>query len=541
MTASPSGGTPALRREDVRTLEGQTAGPVSLPGDESYAEESAAFNLTVTNTPAVVVSATAPGDVAAAVRFATERNLPVGVLATGHQASQPTDGAVLINTRRMNTVTIDTSARVARVAAGVVSAQLVDTAAEHGLAPLNGSALTVGVAGYTLGGGFSPFQGRLRGWAADHVHAIEMVTADGQLRRVTADKDPDLFWAVRGGKDNFGIATALEVSLFDVPRLYGGSLFFPGELAGEVLHAFREWVATVPDEMAAAVSLLREPPLPGIPEFLAGKFVVYVRVAYLGSAEEGERLIEPLRKIGPAIVDTVAEVPYADMAHAMPAEPPFPVPFFDSSVWLRELTGEAADAIVANAGPDSGSPLINVELRHLGGALSRLPEPPNAVAGRTAAFHLFTVGVGGPDAALGLYGNEDKLIDSVRPWEATESAPNYFSVRDARVGRIRGAYDPATFERLTSIKRTWDPENTFRINHNIPPAVLSQAELRRPQTGRRHDPVGRGRKVEPPAHGFVKGSRRLPSTRCSMPLAPGYLATPSPGGRHHQAVYRLLM
>ena len=470
MTTSPSAGS-SLTREDVRALDRESIGPVALPGDTGYAEECTGFNLAVSHTPAAVVGATAPEDVLAAVRFAGQRGLPVGVLATGHQPSRPADGAVLINTRRMNEVIIDTSSRVARVAAGVASGQLVDAAAEHGLAPLNGSSLSVGVTGYTLGGGFSPFQGRLRGWAADHVRAIEVVTADAQLRQVTADAEPDLFWAMRGGKDNFGIATAMEISLFDVPRLYGGSIFFPGELAREVLHAFQEWVATVPDEMTAAVSLLREPPLPGIPDFLAGKFVVYVRVAYLGPADEGERLIEPLRKVGPAIVDTVAEVPYAEMVHAMPAEPPFPVPAYDSSVWLRELTGEAVDAIVANVGPDSGSPLINVELRHLGGALSRTPEPPNAVAGRTAAFHLFSVGVGGPDAATALYESEDKLENSVEPWAASESAPNYFSVRDARADRIRGAYDPAAYERLTAIKRVWDPENMFRVNNNIPPAV----------------------------------------------------------------------
>jgi FAD binding domain/Berberine and berberine like len=469
MTTLPSAGF-SLGREDVRALERQSRGPVSLPGDATYAEDSAAFNLSVANSPAVVVGATVPADVVAAVRFARQHDLPVGVLATGHQASQPTDGAVLISTRRMNTVAIDTSARVARVAAGVVSGQLVDAAAEHGLAPLNGSSLTVGVAGFTLGGGFSPFHGRLRGWAADHVHAVELVTADGEPRRVTADSDPDLFWAVRGGKDNFGIATSLEISLFDVPRLYGGSLFFPGDLAGEVLHAFREWAAGVPDEMTAAVSLLREPALPGVPDFLAGKFVVYVRIAYVGSAAEGERLIEPIRKIGPAIVDTVAEVPYREMAHAMPAEPPFPVPFHDSSVWLSDLTAGAVDALVANAGPDSDSPLINVELRHLGGALSRAPERPNAVAGRTAAFHVFTVGIGGPDAAAALQANEDKLTGSLEPWAATESAPNYFSVRDARAGRIRSAYAPATYQRLAAIKRAWDPENIFRINHNIAPA-----------------------------------------------------------------------
>ena len=137
---------------------------MALPGDTGYAEECTGFNLAVSHTPAAVVGATAPEDVLAAVRFAGQRGLPVGVLATGHQPSRPADGAVLINTRRMNEVIIDTSSRVARVAAGVTSGQLVDAAAEHGLAPLNGSSLSVGVTGYTLGSGFSPFQGRLRGW-----------------------------------------------------------------------------------------------------------------------------------------------------------------------------------------------------------------------------------------------------------------------------------------------------------------------------------------------------------------------------------------
>jgi FAD/FMN-containing dehydrogenase len=459
-----------LSQDDIRTLARQSAGPVLLPGDPGYAGECAAFNLTVMNRPAVVVGATGPEDVRAAVQFAARRNLPVGVLATGHGAARPASGGVLITTRRMVEVAVDSAARVARVGAGVLSHQLVDAAAASGLAPLNGSALTVGVTGYTLGGGFSPFHGRLRGWAADHVRAIDLVTADGELRRVTAEQEPDLFWAVRGGKDNFGIATSVELGLFEVRRVYGGALFFPATLASEVLHTFREWVSTVPDEMSAAVALLRMPPLPGVPEFLAGKFTVYVRVVFLGLAAEGERLIKPLRQVGPALADTVGEGPYSQMVRSMPAEPPFPVPFYDSSMWLRELPAQAVDSILASAGPDSDAPLVNVELRHMGGALSRAPREPNAVTGRTAAFHLFSVGVGGPDDAAAVYAREDKLLGGLNSWEATEAVPNYLSVRDAQAGRMQAAFDPAVLGRLASIKRVYDPANMFRVNHNIPPA-----------------------------------------------------------------------
>jgi hypothetical protein len=459
----------SFTRDDIRTLAGESAGPVLLPEDPEYAAERAAFNQTLDNRPAVVVGATGPDDVRAAVRFAGQRSLPVGVMATGHGAVRSPEGAVLISTRRMDQVTVDAADRAARAGAGVLSHQLVDAAAAYGLAPLNGSALTVGVTGYTLGGGFSPFLGRLRGWAADHVRAIELVTADGELRRVTAGQEPDLFWAVRGGKDNFGIATSLEIDLFDLPRVYGGALFYPGEHAGHVLHAFREWVATVPDEMTAAVALLRLPPLPGIPDFLAGQLAVYVRVVYAGPAAEGERLVAPLRQAAPVVADSVAEVPYAQMVRSLPAEPPGPVPFYDSSMWLRELPAQAVDALLAGAGPDADVPLVNVELRQLGGALSRPPAEPSAVAGRTAAFHLFSVGVGGPDDAAAVYASQDKLLGGLTPWEATEAAPNYLSVRDAPTARMATAFAPAALERLTAIKRSRDPANMFRVNHNLPP------------------------------------------------------------------------
>ncbi len=261
----------AMTAGDVAALAAAVQGIVAVPGDDAYAGECATYNLALPRSPAVVVGAAAPGDVSQAVRFAAERGLPVGVLATGHGPSVPADGAVLVNTRRLTGVTIDLAARVARVAAGTRWQQVVEASAPHRLAALNGSSPQVGVVGYSLGGGLSPVLGRSYGWAADRVRAVELVTADGEIVRATAEQDADLFWAARGGKDNFGIATAIEFDLFEVPRLYGGGLYFDGARAGEILQFYREWAPTLPPELTVSVGLLSLPPLDSVPEPLRGR------------------------------------------------------------------------------------------------------------------------------------------------------------------------------------------------------------------------------------------------------------------------------
>jgi hypothetical protein len=453
---------------DISQLAKAADGPVFVPGDDGYAEELATFNLTMRQEPAVVVGAAGAADVSAAIRFAAERQLPVGVLATGHGITLPADGAVLITTRRMNGVSVDPEARTAQVEGGVRSQQLTEAAAAYGLAALTGSSPLVSVAGLVCGGGLSPFLGRREGYAADHVRALELVTADGAVRRVAPDQDSDLFWAVRGGKDNFGIVTGLELELFEVPGLLGGGLFFPGSQAEEVLRTFGTWVTAAPEEMTASVALLRLPPLDIIPEFLRGQFVVHVRIAYLGPADEGERLIEPFRKIGPRIADTVTVMPFSAVG-TIYGEPEQPIPFFDSSLRLLELPEPAIDVILKYAGPGTDCPITVVELRHLGGALSRPPKLPNAVTGRDAQFQVFCVAVGGPPAAAGLYASEDEFLGELNPWQTSQATLNYLSARDARAGRALTAFEPAALQRLTQIKRAYDPDNMFRINHNIPP------------------------------------------------------------------------
>jgi hypothetical protein len=462
-------GAAALTARDADELAYDVGGPVLVPGDDAYGDECATYDLAHARRPAVVVGATEPHDVSSAVRFAVRRDVPVGVLATGHGTSQPGNGAVLVTTRRMSGVRIDAAARVARVEAGARWQQVIDAAAPHGLAALNGSSPLVGVVGYTTGGGLSPVLGRSQGWAADHVRAIEIVTADGRLTRATADRDGELFWAVRGGKDNFGIVTALEFDLFEVPRLYGGGLYFPGEFAADVLHAYRSWATTLPTQMSASVALLRLPALVSVPEPLQGTLTVHVRVAYLGSAADGARLVAPIRAIAPTLIDTVAEMPYQEVG-AIHADPPHPAPVYHGSARLTEFPEAAADAILDSAGTYADCPLAIVEVRQLGGALSRTPEVSNAVPGRDAAFQVFACGIGGPMQAPFIYASMDEVFRGLKKWTMPEGTLNFLSPRDIEPDTIAAAFGKNIHDRLTMIKRAYDPGNLFRVNHNIPPA-----------------------------------------------------------------------
>src|SRR4051794_30765984 len=226
----------------------------------------------------------------------------------------------------MNDITIDAAGRTARVGAGVLWSEVIAKAAKAGLAPLNGSNPTVGVAGYTLGGGLSPTLGRSHGYAADHVRSLDVVTADGKRRRVDGKSEPDLFWALRGGKGNFGVVTALEFDLFPVSRLYGGGIYFPGERTADVLRAWTAWHPHTPETMTSSFAAMRLPALPEVPEPLREVFSVSLRIAYTGTAHDGEQMIAPLRAVAAPILDTVADMPYTDVA-AIHNEPTDPLPY----------------------------------------------------------------------------------------------------------------------------------------------------------------------------------------------------------------------
>ncbi|MET8117779.1 FAD-binding oxidoreductase [Micromonospora sp. NPDC005189] len=440
-----------------------------MPEDAGFVAECATYNLLNPLRPALVVGASCVADVQAAVRFAGNHGMPVAVSATGHQVRQPAAGAVLITLRRMTGATVDVVRRMARIEGGTRWQDVVDTAAAHGLAPVNGSSMTVGAVGYLLGGGLSPTLGRTRGYGADTVRAVEIVTADGQVRRVTAHCEPDLFFAVRGGKGNFGVVTAVEADLFEVRRLYGGAIYFAGEHAADVLHTWRDWAVGLPIEMTTSVAVQRLPPVPDLPEPIRGAFVVAVRVAYLGQSTEGESLVAKMRAAAPVLLDEVTDMPYAQVGR-IHSDPVDPLPYVDRTTGLRALPPEAVDALLDVVGPNADCPLASVELRALGGALDHQAEVPNAVSSRGLPFVLFGFGVGPAEQAASLGAHLAKVIEAMQPWADERTVPNFLSADEATTpAAVRTVYGADLYDRLTRIKARWDPANMFRMNHNIPP------------------------------------------------------------------------
>jgi FAD/FMN-containing dehydrogenase len=459
---------PPVRPEDAATLVSAVAGSVLLPGDAGYDDERAVFNLNHELTPAVIVMAKKAADVQAAVAFAAGQHRPVLVKTTGHQMVGTAQGAVLITTHRMNDVVIDAVGRTARVGAGAIWAEVVQKAAKLGLAPLNGSNSQVGVSGYTLGGGLSPTLGRAHGYAADHVRSLDVVTADGELRHVDAESDPELFWALRGGKGNFAVVTTLEFDLFPVSRLYGGGIYFPGDRMADVLRAWSAWHPQTPETMVTSFAALRLPRLPKVAEPLRGVFTVSVRIAYNGTAEDGERMIAPLRAVAPAVLDTVADMPYTDVA-SIYNEPTEPLPYYERSIMLREFPAEAQDKLVELVGPDSDTSMWIAELRALGGAWDREPAVPNAVATRGLPYVLLGVEVGPLSEEQRLKKSIAALLDGMEPWQGDRRLVNNLAPDEAT--DVVAIYGPERYGRLAAVKKAYDPTNMFRINHNVVPAA----------------------------------------------------------------------
>lgn len=446
-------------------LRAEVGGLVLTPHDDGYAAETAMWNLAYTHRPAVVVAAASASDVQAAVRFAAYLGLPVGVAATGHGASAPMDGAVLVTTSRMSGVSVFPVERIARIEAGALWQDVVDATSAYQLAPLAGSSPNVGAVGYTLGGGLSPALGRRYGWAADHVLAVEVVDAAGRLQRVEATSDPDLFWALRGGRGNFGVVTALEVELFPVHELYGGGLFVDGEHTPAALRAWHALATTAPDELSTSFAFLRMPVAPFVPEPLRGRFVLHLRISYSGAPETGARLVAPLRATGGTLLDTVAPMPFSAFA-SIHQDPTEPVPALERSASLRRLPWEAIQALLDVAGPHHATGPQLVEVRLLGGALSREPQVASAIGGRDAAATLLVATMAPAEAAPLVVPSLSGVVDALAPWQGAGTLPNFMTVAD----RFQSAYDEATYARLARIKGRVDPQNVFRANTNILPS-----------------------------------------------------------------------
>jgi hypothetical protein len=453
-------------------LQSRLAGAAYLPDTPGYADEVAVFNGSVRHRPALAVSAANADDVRAAVTFASTNGLDVAVLNTGHGPSLPAGPTtLLISTKRMTRIALDVDAATARVEAGVRFGQLVDATAAVGLAPLTGSSPGVGVVGYTLSGGASSTMGRRYGWAADHVRSIDVVTADGQVRRVSPGSDAELYSALLGGRSNFGVVTAMEFTLFPVTTLYAGALFFAGEHLAAVLDAYRRFTATAPDDMSSGLVIFNFPPGLDVPPFMQGRGAVSLRVSYLGDSTSGAQLIEPLRQAAPVLFDTVTDMPFEQFASISgdPTDPSVAVEHFGL---LREMTPQTIDAIVDVAGPQARNEINMIDIRHLQGAYRTPPPFPNAVGSRDAAFAYFALTFVPPHREVADYlDSGTELTEELRPWEHAQAHPTFQGPADATTSATRRAYDDATYRQLQAMKAKYDPTNMFRTNHNIPPVT----------------------------------------------------------------------
>ena len=383
---------------------------------------------------------------------------------TGHNAapldwSRPT---MLLRTDAMQDVEIDAANRRARVQGGTRWLDLVDDASDLGLAALHGSARDIGIVGYSLGGG-QGWLGRKHGLQANSVTAIELVTADGELVRADRDNEPELFWALRGGgAGNFGVVTALEFDLYPLQELYAGSLFFGFERGDEVVHAWREWTAGLPEEVTSVVKLLQLPDIPEIPEPLRGNSFAVIGAAVLGDQELGGELLEPLRQLGPQM-DTFAMMPPKGLSW-LAMDPEDPLPYKSSSQLLAELPASGVDELIAVAGARSGSPLAAVELRHLGGALAR-PAPDHGALGTIdGEYMMFAVGaIFAPEHLSVVEATLDRVATVLAPWKSS----HYPSFVEQGFD-LSSAFDGESWRRLCAVRAAVDPEGMFMANHQIP-------------------------------------------------------------------------
>lgn len=447
---------------DVAPLRAVHDGPVLVPGDEGWDDARSAWNVAVDQRPAAVAVPSGAADIAAAIAFARDAGLGVRAQGTGHGAWGSLEGVLMIDTSGLRGVSIDAERRTARVEPGALWADVLPAAAEHGLTGLHGSTPFVSVVGFTLGGGLGPLA-RRHGLATNSVVAVEIATADGRIVRADRDTEPDLFWALRGGGGSFGVVTALEFALHPVATVYAGNLFWPIEHAREVLLTYSRWADAAPDEVTASVRLLRLPPIPQVPEPLRGGSFVNVLAAVLDGEERGAELIRPMREVAPPFLDSFAVIPAPALAD-IAGDPEDPVPAMSGHALLGELPPDAVEALMRVAGPEADCPLLQVELRQLGGAVGESSPDHGALDAVNGRFALYAVGLPmapGHDQAIGAALAE--LREAVAPWSTGRRTFN-FTDGDVDSSEL---FEDGAHRRLCELRAIHDPDGLFRPNHPI--------------------------------------------------------------------------
>jgi FAD/FMN-containing dehydrogenase len=446
--------------KDMDRLSQQLQGKLVRPSDAGYDEARKVWNGMIDKRPAAIAQCVSTADVVAAVNFARENGIVAAVRGGGHNVAghATCDDGIVIDLSPMKTITVDTARRRALAQGGATWRDYDAATQAHGLASPGGAISSTGIAGLTLGGGFG-WISRSYGLACDHVSSAEVVTANGEVLTASAEENPDLFWAIRGGGGNFGVVTRFEYRLHEVGPLYAGLLLYPREMADDFMKAWADWTAKAPDAVSSMAAFLHTPD--GVP--VVGAFVVYN-----GSKEEGEPVVAPLRAIGTPALDDITPKPYVDIQQALDAGFPRGMRNYWKATFLNDVGQTCRDILIEHAN-EAPTPLCVVGVEHmLGGAAGRVDKNETAFAARDATYNLLILGctddAGGDDAvrswARGLW-------KAVQPFSTGATYVNYMSSDEAdRIGEAFGAHH----ERLAKIKGQYDPENLFRLNQNIAPA-----------------------------------------------------------------------
>ena len=442
------------------------AGEQLAASDSRYDEARAVFNAMVDRRPALIARCTSLDDVARAIAYAREHDLPIAVRAGGHSVAGMSlnDGGVVVDVRAMNDIKVDARGRVATCGAGATWSEFDRRTQAYGLATTGGRVSSTGVAGLTLGGGSGWLERRF-GLTCDNLIGLELVTADGRRVHASEEENPDLLWAHRGGGGNFGVVTSLELRVHEVgPMVYAGLAAYDPEDGEAVATALRDFYADAPDEASIALAYITAPPEPFIPPQWQGRLVAGIAGMWAGPIEEGERRLREVLRTAQPIVNLFGEMPYAEL-QSMIDDPPG-----KRNWWTAEYLGDWPDDAVrafchyAERMPRSFTQLLMIPW---GGAVARNGgSTPLATRDARWVMHPFCVWDGAErDVEHISWGREGR--DVFAPWKTGATYLNF--VGDEGADRVRAAFG-AEYDRLAAIKATWDPDNMFRGNQNIVPA-----------------------------------------------------------------------
>jgi len=419
--------------------------------------------------PALVVHCTSTADVAAAVNLARGSGMPLAVRGGGHSAPGlcSCDDGVLIDLSGMRQVVVDPEARIAHVGAGATWADYDAATHAHGLASTGGLISTTGVAGLTLGGGIGWLM-RKHGLACDNLVGAEVVTASGEVVHTSNAEEPELLWGLRGGGGNFGVVTSFEFRLHPVSTVVGGLMLFPLERGREVLQTFRGWAAGLPDAFSTLTGVVSAPPAPFVPPDLVGQKTVAVVGCWCGEPDEGLAELRPMRDLAPA-ADAFGPIPYPALQGMLDAGAPHGLRYYFRSNYTADLSDGLIDAALEH-GARMPSPMSQIHVHQMGGAVARVEEDDTAFSNRRAAYAYNLISTwSDPDEDEQHIGANREAVGSFEPFSTGGVYVNFLG--DEGEARIRAAYGEAKFARLARLKRDFDPENLFRLNQNIPPAA----------------------------------------------------------------------